>query len=75
MMADGSARPSRSSDAGILRLPENVRNGSARSPKVIRAETAPACASLLFPLVNEDNEKQGCHTEIKARQVKWNDLA
>ena len=28
-----------------------------------------------FPLVNEDNEKQGCHTEIKARQVKWNDLA
>ena len=26
MMADGSAWPSRSSDAGILRLPENARN-------------------------------------------------
>ena len=28
-----------------------------------------------FPLIDEDDEKQCCHTEIDAGQVKWNDLA
>lgn len=27
-----------------------------------------------FPLVNEDDEKKCCHTEINARQVERNDL-
>ena len=63
MMADGSAWPSRSSDAGILRLPENARNGSARSPKVIRAETATAV--IKYEVVMRGSPFSG--TEVKGR--------
>ena len=46
------------------------------SPKISRQMT-PMCWCVLlcfFPLVNEDDEKKCCHTEINARQVERNDL-